>query len=206
MVKAKKLCTKCERILSYSDFHKNKNVNNGLHSWCTKCRSKDRKERRILLKQEIIEAFGSRCVYIDKNGNQCLKNIKDNLEELELSHPNNDGGEHRKSISSGRGGYSFYKSLKKRNWNTDGFVIEVRCKSHHSSFDRKGKKNPSYGKYGKLNPLYKNGKFNDPDWLKKKYVIMSLREIADECGVGCTLILNRMKEFNISRRRSWMRV
>jgi hypothetical protein len=132
----KKRCSKCKRILDYSEFHKSKTHKDGLASRCRECVSED--------------------------------------------------------------GYPFYQALKKRNWNTDGFVVEVRCKSHHHSFDTKGK-------CGKLSSRYKKGKHNNPDWLKEKYETMALQDIADLCEVSNRTILNRMIKFGHPRRKSWQR-
>lgn len=220
MSAGKKICTKCKKIKSCLEFHKDKTHKDGLQSWCKACGRKYQKEIRELLKRETMLSFGGRCVHIDENGVKCSKNVKDNLRELHLIHPNDDGDEHRNLISNGQAGYMFYRELKKRNWNTDGFVIEIRCKTHHHSLDNSGNKNPLYGTFhsketkakmretntGKNNPMYgkyKKGKFNDPVWLRKKYIncIMSSYEIAKECGVSYQTILSRMKEFNIPRRK-----
>jgi hypothetical protein len=144
-----------------------------------------------------MNVFGGKCVHTD-NGIQCSKNSIDDLKELHLMHPNNDGNAHRDLISNGQRGYPFYQALKKRNWNTDGFVVEVRCKSHHHSFDTKGK-------CGKLSSRYKKGKHNNPDWLKEKYETMALQDIADLCEVSNRTILNRMIKFGHPRRKSWQR-
>jgi hypothetical protein len=191
-----KQCTKCKRILARSEFHKNKTHKDGLHYYCKECIHKD----RIDLKLEAINAFGGRCIHIN-NGIQCPKNITDNPEEMELSHPNGDGDAHRDLISKGRKGYYFYRALQKIGYDTGKFVVQVMCRFHHRSFDNSGKKHPRYGKYGKSNPLYKQGKFNNPSWLKKKYETMILQEIADLCGVSTSTIYSRMVEFGYSRRK-----
>jgi len=200
LVIVKKRCPKCKRILFNSEFHKCKSRKDGLDSWCKKCVYKSRKERRIFLKKEVMIFFGSQCAYM-KNGIQCSKNVVDDLDKLELCHPNGDGNEHRNLISNGQTGYLFYKALKDRNWNTDGYVIEVRCKSHHRSLDFSGKKSYNYGKYGRLHPRYKKGRFNDPIWLKERYVDdkMTSREIADLCGVSRRTISRRIVKFGIQK-------
>jgi hypothetical protein len=127
--------------------------------------------------------FGGRCIHVD-NGIRCVKNSIYNLDELDLAHPNGDGKVHRALISNRCGGVYFYQALKDRDWDTDGFDVQVMCKLHHANLDR-----------------YKKGKFNNPDWLRKKYAVMSTQEIADLCGVSCTLIRNRMIKFKLERRK-----
>ncbi len=41
-----KHCTKCKKIKSLSEFHKNKRMPDGHHGWCKMCRNKAEKERR----------------------------------------------------------------------------------------------------------------------------------------------------------------
>jgi len=190
----KKQCLKCKRILPYSEFHKDKTHSNGIRSRCKECTIIDHREENVILKQEVMTAFGGRCVHVDKNGIQCTKNLVNDFPNLDLIHPNGDGDEHRALINNGRHGYSFYRALKKRSWDTDGFVVQIMCKSHHRSLDHSGTKHSNYGKY-------KKGKFNSPNWLKKKYETMTLQEIADLCGVCESTIFDRMVRFNISRRK-----
>lgn len=187
----KKQCPKCKQTLDCSEFYKNKNSKDGLGYQCKECERKYKEEKWASLKLEAINTFGGQCAHIDENGIRCLKNSIDDLDELELSHPNGDGNEHRNLISDGRKGYRFYRALKRRNWNTDGYVIKVMCKSHHSSFDKSGKKHPNY----------KDGKFNDPIWLRKRYVddLMTQRKIGDLCGVSHQTIGRRINKFNIQR-------
>jgi len=186
----KKRCSKCKRILDYSKFYKNKAHNDGQCSQCKECMSKYQKKRCADLKLEAINAFGGQCVYME-NGVQCYKNSKNDLQDLELSHPNGDGNEHRALISNGYGGYKFYRALQKLDWNTGKFVVEIRCKTHHHSFDNSGKKHPQY----------KEGKFNDSVWLKKKYENMTIQKIANLCGVSDSLIRRRMVKFGHLRRK-----
>lgn len=190
----KKQCTKCKRMISCSEFCKAERYDNGLKSWCKECNLKYYKKWAINLKREVMTAFGGICVHVE-NGIQCSKNAINNLDDLELSHPNNDGEEHRNLISNGHAGVSFYRELKKLNWNTSGFVVEVRCKKHHRILDKSGEK--SY--------LYKEGLFNNQNWLEKKYKVMTSRQIADLCSVSHMTILRRMRKFNILRRGNWPR-
>jgi len=225
----KKQCTKCGRMLDYSEFYRYEKSRDGLSSRCKECVSKYQKEKNVLLKREAMNAFGGRCNYINENGTQCSKNAIDNIEDLDLIHPNGDGNEHRALISNRQGSSPFYRALKKGGWKTGKFVVKVMCRSHHLMFDRSGKKhplygtsrsketktkigianigkkNPNYGKYGNLNPAYKKGKFNNPIWLKKKYETMTQQEIADLCRVSLGLIRRRFKEFNIERRKRGQR-
>lgn len=190
----KKKCTKCKRILPYSEFYKAKSAKDGLDYRCKKCISKYQKKRNVDLKREAMIAFGSQCAYIGKNGIQCSKNVDDNLDELELSHPNNDGDAYRALICNGQCGSPFYKALKDRTWDTNGFVVEVRCRTHHRRLDKSGK-------YGNRSSSYKGGKHNNPAWLKRKYETMTLQEIADLCGVSLSTVYNRMIEFGHPRRK-----
>lgn len=189
----KKQCSKCKRILDHSEFSKDKSRKDGLYLWCKECDSRYHKEKYMLLKREVIDAFGGRCSYVDKHGVRCSKNSVNDLKDLELSHPNGDGDAHRSLISNGRTGSSFYRALKKQNWNTDGFDVVVMCKSHHHSLDKTGQKHP----------LYKEGNHNNSVWLRKRYVddVMTLQEIADKCGTDASLIWRRMIKFNIHRRK-----
>lgn len=84
-------------------------------------------------KYEAMMAFGGRC-----NHPECDKNADEHLGDLHLIHPNRDGNEHRILVSNGLTGLSFYRALKRRGWNTDGFEVVVMCKSHHYSHDMKG--------------------------------------------------------------------
>ena len=54
---------------------------------------------------------------------------------------------------------------------------------------------------GSSNLHYKQGKFNNPDWLEKKYKTMTMQGIADLCGVSIGTIRNRMNEFGTKRKR-----
>ena len=186
----KKQCSKCKRILDSSEFHKNKQFKDGLQYVCKECVHKDRTD----LKREAMIYFGGQCVHTE-NGIQCSKNYIDDLDELDLSHPNNDGDSHRDLISNGHTGYSFYKALKDRGWGTDGFDVQIVCRSHHTILDHSGKK------YNKSNLKHRKGKFNDPVWLEKKYETMTMEEIAIECGVSEGTIRNRIIEFKIERRK-----
>lgn len=180
--------------MNYSEFYKNKGNNDKLESQCKECMSRYRKERRVLLKREAMIFFGGRCTHMD-NGIQCAKNADDDLDELELIHPNDDGNEHRNLISKEQKGQAFYKALKDRGYVTDGYDVKVMCKSHHHSLDNTGKKHPRY----------KEGNFNNPDWLKKKYNTMTIQEIADECGVSRNTISYRMIAFGYLRRKPGQR-
>jgi hypothetical protein len=179
-----KECSKCKRILPLSEFSKGEIYEDDLQCWCRDCISEYQKKKRINIKQEAMIFFGGQCVNIDKNGMQCLKNVKDNLDELELSHPNNDGDAHRDLISDGEKGHHFYEALKKRGWDTDGYKVEVMCSSHHRSLDR-----------------HTTGKHNNPVWLKERYIDddMTQREIAGICGVSQSTISNRLGKFGISK-------
>lgn len=185
-----KQCSKCKRILDYSEFHKNRTAKDGLDVRCKECASKYQKEKREMLKWETMMAFGGRCTHIDENGIRCDKNVFTDLKELHLTHPHDNGNDHRNLISNGQRGRDFYKALKKRNWNTDGFIVEIMCSSHHSSFDIRGKKNHNY----------KDGKHNNPTWLEQKYKTMTQQEIGDLCGVSGRTISDRMEKFNQPRR------
>lgn len=97
------------------------------------------KDRCKILKREAMMMFGGVCTYPD-----CDKNVNENLDELHLSHPNEDGDKHRTLLGGMKSGCPFYHALKSRNWNTDGFVIVVMCKHHHASLDTKHEGNPSW--------------------------------------------------------------
>ena len=196
LVVMKKQCTRCRKVLSLLEFSIDRSRKDRLCLWCKKCVSKYQKEKRASLKKEAMIFFGGQCVYVNKNGVRCSKNAVDNLEELVLSHPNNDGNKHRNLISNGQKGDSFYTALKKRKWKTDGFVVEVMCKFHHdSSSSNPGRKRQS-------------GKFNDPIWLRKRYIddMKTSQAIGTECGVSSQTILNRMRRFNIDRRKRGRRL
>jgi len=99
------------------------------------------KRYRRKLKYNTMMAFGGRCVHP-----RCDKNADENLDELHLIHPNQDGNEHRTLISKGYMASLFYSALKKRGWNTDGFKVVVMCKSHHNVLDKSGENAPWFGK------------------------------------------------------------
>jgi len=195
LVITKKQCAKCKKMLDRSEFYRDRTCRDGLYPWCKECKSEYQKEMHTDLKIETMIVFGSQCMHVNNNGVRCSKNVIDNLDKLELCHPNGDGNAHRDLISNGYKGYPFYRALKNQDWDTNGYDIEIRCTSHHLVLDRSGKKNSNY----------KKGKFNNKDWLKKKYETMSLKDIAIECGVCSVTILNRMKKFGHPRRKPWQR-
>lgn len=48
MNKDSKKCPKCKRILTYSEFHKNRSTKNGLSSWCKECNNNYGKKHRMV--------------------------------------------------------------------------------------------------------------------------------------------------------------
>lgn len=111
------------------------------------------------------------------------------LFKKEIDHSWGNGTKHREEIfgkSSDRTGVYFYKWLRDNDFPQD-LGLQVLCKAHH----------PKSGR-----PLSK-GKMNDSKWLRSRYVDegKSSREIAKKCGVSQTIILSRLKDFDIPRRK-----
>src|SRR5579859_3003759 len=64
------------------------------------------------LKKEVMEAYGNKCACCGESEPQFLT----------IDHINGDGKTHRKTVSSGFGGYHFYLWLRKNHY-PEGFQI-----------------------------------------------------------------------------------
>lgn len=118
-----KICNNCSIILNEnnayaSDIKNNRNI-------CKDCKKTNRKKnitptkeafyskiKRLNIKEQIISAYGGKCVC-------CGQNI---WQFLAIDHCNNDGAKHRKDINKS-GGAPFYNWLKKNNYPRDDYRL-----------------------------------------------------------------------------------
>lgn len=103
-----KRCSRCNILKSSACFRKHKGYKDGLHCWCVDCMAQYRQQHieriraqnnasKLKKKIKVMEYYGGRCAC-------CGENI---LAFLTIDHIANDGGEHRKKISSGSGIYNW---------------------------------------------------------------------------------------------------
>lgn len=83
-----KVCAKCKLAKPYSEYHKHKINPDGLKYTCKLCRSKEAKEKRLILRKLVLKYYGNKC--------ECCG--EDKFEFLALDHINGGGGKHRKEI------------------------------------------------------------------------------------------------------------
>lgn len=136
-----------------------------------------------ILKKNAMDSYGGRCVHIDGKGKQCVRDSENGLSDLTIDHSWGDGYEHRQEIFGDpyKAGWHFYLWLRNNDFPQD-LGLQVLCKDHHSK-------------------PRKRGKFDDPIWLKKRYVNegLSLSEIARQCNCSYKTIKRRIEESGISR-------
>jgi hypothetical protein len=119
-----KKCSKCGLYKSLKEFYKHKRYLDGYRSNCKDCYissalkcynykkdivSEKNYKRNRVLKQEIIDAYGSSCV--------CCGEI--DFEFLTIDHINNNGKQHRQEI----GKRNIYIWLKNHNFPKDNFQL-----------------------------------------------------------------------------------
>lgn len=111
-----KTCAKCGEQKPSSEFYKNKQISDGLHSHCKACNREYSQEYRERTRDAVFEAYG---------GYVCACCGETEPLFLTIDHIHNDGASHRKSINGG--GTRLYDWLRARNY-PDGFqVLCLNC-------------------------------------------------------------------------------
>ena len=120
-----KRCAKCGAILPLTEFHvarRNKqHQSRDRQGYCKSCVLVDLKERRRKLRNDVISAYGSRCV--------CCGESRE--EFLTIDHINGGGNAHRKSLVN-MSSTTFYQWLKSNEFPKQGF----RCLCANCNFAR----------------------------------------------------------------------
>ena len=90
-------CNRCETMKPVSEFYSRRSTPNGYMSWCKTCGREYTKTHRprhrmgyAVIRQKVLEAYGSRCVCCGI----------DHPIFLSIDHVNNDGAAHRKTVGS----------------------------------------------------------------------------------------------------------
>ena len=110
VIDGKKLCTCCMRYLELIKFNKACSVSkSGLDAWCRNCRVWKTRVARIVLRMEMIIAYGGKCT--------CAGCNEYRIEFLTLEHINSKG---RDKVSVG---YMGWRNLKSLGWPKDNYTV-----------------------------------------------------------------------------------
>ena len=107
-----KACTKCERLLASSEFHRHKGNLDGYAYACRECAAKCKAADRQEMRDNAIVAYGGRCAVCGE----------DELAVLELDHINNDGRKHRADVGNGD---KMYRWLRDHDYPTG--IVQAMC-------------------------------------------------------------------------------
>lgn len=92
------------------------NGKKGKRNMCKSCKSEHTKDGYRRLKREVFDALGNKCVVCGEH----------RIEFLTLDHVNNDGNEHRRSLTgNSRAGNSpmVYRDVRKQGYPKDKFQL-----------------------------------------------------------------------------------
>ena len=115
-------CSKCTRYLPETYFHAQKAAKKGkLQAWCKPCRRVYALERRHKIRDEVLSAYGARCLC-------CGETMK---EFLTIDHIHGGGRQHRLSLGS-MTATTFYEWLRREGFPQNDF----RCLCMNCNFAR----------------------------------------------------------------------
>lgn len=124
-----KTCTKCKKSLPLDDFYPSKSAADRLHPWCRSCTLEKNKQYYKDVKQEMIDAYGGKCVCCGEN----------RPEFLTIDHISDNGRMERDKYL--KYGSSFYHLLRKRGFpsvwtDSDGTVYEYALSCYNCNCAR----------------------------------------------------------------------
>ena len=106
-------CSKCEEWKPKEKFSTSSSKC-GRHSWCRSCCNKDKEKQTVVLKNEVITAYGGFCV--------CCGESK--REFLCIDHINGDGSEERRKLfGSNAVGSRIYRFLRRQGFPKDRYRL-----------------------------------------------------------------------------------